>query len=227
MAQQQQTDAKPSDLGTRLISVAVLIPPVMAAVYFGGPYFDTLVLVGGAILLYELYRASGGRIAWTLAGGSYVAVAIVSLLSLRQSNDHGAMTIYWVFVLVWGADTLAYFVGRSLGGPKLAMKISPNKTWSGFVGAILGAAIAGSGIAFYLLKTNIWSLILVSAALGAVSQIGDLLESWFKRRFHRKDMGALIPGHGGLFDRVDGLLAASLVCWLGQETSGKVFLAWL
>ncbi len=209
-----------------MLSAIVLIPPVIAAIHFGTPYFDALVVVGGAILIYEVYAASGRRLSWTIAGTAYVAAAVTALISLR-GTPAGAMTVYWMFVLIWAADSLAYFVGRSVGGPKLAPKISPKKTWSGFIGALVGAGIVGAALAIYLEKTDIWPLILCSGALGGIGQVGDLLESWFKRRFHRKDMSGLIPGHGGLFDRIDGLLAVAVACWIGQMATGKALLTWL
>ena len=227
MAQPQQPETKSSDLGVRALSAAIMIPPAIVAIHFGTPYFEALVIIGAAILVYELHSASGGRLIWTVLGTGYIALAITGLLSLRLPIDHGALTIYWLFILVWSADTLAYFVGRNVGGPKLAPKLSPKKTWSGFIGALAGAAIVGAALAIYLEKTTIWPLIVVSALLGAISQFGDLLESWFKRRFHRKDMSGLIPGHGGLFDRVDGLLAATIACWFYQVWSEGILLAWL
>ncbi len=228
MARQPQADAAPaSDFGKRLLSAVVLIPPVLAAIHFGSPYFNILVIVGAAVLLYEVFTVSDRSIAWTLAGGTYVALSVYALIALRASENLGALSVYWLFVLVWAADTVAYLAGRSIGGPKLAPRLSPKKTWSGFCGALAGAAIVGFAIGLYLEKTTTWHLIGVSALLGGISQGGDLLESWFKRRFHRKDMSGLIPGHGGLFDRVDGLLAAALAAWGVQMASGKDLLAWL
>jgi phosphatidate cytidylyltransferase len=229
MAQPPQAEAKPSDLGLRLLSAIVLIPPVIAAIHFGSPYFDALVIVGGLTLVYEVHSASGRRLGWTVGGAVYVVLAVIALISLRGTSAEatGALTMYWMFVLIWAADSTAYFVGRGVGGPKLAPRISPKKTWSGFCGALLGAGIIGAALAFYLEKTDIWPLTLWSAALGGVGQGGDLLESWFKRQFDRKDMSGLIPGHGGLFDRVDGLLAVAIACWIGQVALGKALLAWL
>ena len=229
MAQPPQAEAKPSDLGLRLLSAIVLIPPVVAAIHFGSPYFEALTVIGGIILVYELYSVSGGRLGWTVAGTAYVACAVAALVSLRGTPGDavGAITVYWMFVLIWAADTTAYFVGRSVGGPKLAPTISPKKTWSGFFGALFGAGFVGAALAFYLEKTDIWPLVFCSASLGGIGQAGDLLESWYKRRFHRKDMSGLIPGHGGLFDRVDGLLAVAVACWIGQMNLGKALLAWL
>ena len=224
---QPRSDKTTSDLSLRLLSAAVMIPPAIAAVYFGFPYFDILVLIGGAILIFELYGASGKRLSWTAGGAIYVALAVVALLEIRRAETSGALSIFWIFLLVWSADSCAYFFGRVLGGPKLAPKLSPKKTWAGFIGALIGAAIIGGALAIYLEKSTFWTLILTSSVLGAVSQGGDLLESWFKRRFHRKDMSGLIPGHGGLFDRVDGLLPVAIVCWCGEMLVDEVLLEWL
>ena len=111
--------------------------------------------------------------------------------------------------VVWSADTGAYLVGSTVGGPKMSPTISPGKTWSGLAGGIAAAALAGA-VTAQILGTNAGFLALLSAFVGAVSQAGDLAESWAKRRFGVKDMGRTVPGHGGLFDRVDGLLAATL-----------------
>jgi len=227
MAQPQPADAKKSDLGIRLLSAIVMIPPVIAAIHFGSPYFDILLVVGGAILVYELHAASGGKFGWTVAGTGYVALALAAMLFMRAEGGHGALGMYWMFVLVWAADSVAYFVGRAVGGPRLAPMISPKKTWSGFFGALAGAALAGAAFAVYIGKSDIWGLVLVSGFLGGVGQMGDLLESWFKRRFDRKDMSGLIPGHGGLFDRVDGLLAVAVVCWIGQMVTNRTVMEWL
>jgi phosphatidate cytidylyltransferase len=227
MAPPPPADAKKSDLGIRLLSAIVMIPPVIAAIHFGSPYFDGLLIVGGGILVYELHSASGGRLPWTVAGTAYIALALAALLFMRAEAGHGALGMYWMFVLVWAADSVAYFVGRTLGGPKFAPKISPKKTWSGFFGALAGAALAGAAFAVYIGKSDIWGLVVVSGFLGGVAQMGDLLESWFKRRFDRKDMSGLIPGHGGLFDRVDGLLAVAVVCWIGQMVTNRTVMEWL
>jgi len=204
-----------------------MIPPVLAAVYFGSPYFEILVIVGSFVLVGELFSVCDRRISWTLAGAAYVAVAAFGLISLRGSPSIGLETVAWLFIAVWAADTGAYLFGRAIGGAKLAPSISPNKTWAGFVGALVFSGGVGFACGEYLDKQVVWPIIVFSSALGAVSQCGDLLESWVKRRFHKKDMSGLIPGHGGLFDRADGLLAAAIVTWLaGYATKGSI-LEWL
>ena len=204
-----------------------MIPPVLAAVYFGSPYFDTLIGVGSLIMIGELFRVCDRRMNWTLAGAAYVGVAAYGLVHLRSAPVAGLETMVWLFSLVWASDTGAYLVGRAIGGAKLAPRISPNKTWAGFIGALAFAGSVGFGCAVYMDKPDIWPIIVFSSLLGAISQCGDLLESWVKRRFHKKDMSGLIPGHGGLFDRADGLLAAAIVTWLTTVASGRRIMEWL
>lgn len=116
--------------------------------------------------------------------------------------------VFWVLIVTWATDIFAYFAGRAIGGPKLAPRISPNKTWAGLVGGTAGAAASGWLAAWYfeLGSPFIW----IGAAMGLVAQLGDLYESWEKRRAGIKDSGSLLPGHGGVLDRLDGLLAVAL-----------------
>jgi phosphatidate cytidylyltransferase len=150
-----------------------------------------------------------GRGIWPALGVPYAALACLSLLWLRAGAG-GLVTVLWVFALVWSADTFAYGFGRLLGGPRLAPRISPKKTWAGLGGAIAGAA--GTGAAFWALGIGPggWGLVALGAGLAVVEQAGDLLESAYKRRFNVKDSSHLIPGHGGVLDRVDGLVAVVL-----------------
>ena len=127
---------------------------------------------------------------------------------LRASPNYGLAAILWLFAVVWGADVAAYFAGRLIGGPKLWVRVSPGKTWSGaIVGALAGAAcglMLGGG------TNRIDRLFWLGLAAAIVSQLGDLFESALKRRFGVKDSSRLIPGHGGLMDRLDAFVAASL-----------------
>ena len=157
-------------------------------------------------------------------GGLYIAVPCWALLQLRAD---GAATLFWLWAVVWSADTGAFVFGRLIGGAKLAPVISPNKTWAGLLGGIGTAAMAGAATALILGFDGVLALAGWSAAVGAVSQAGDLVESWVKRHFGVKDTGTILPGHGGLFDRVDGLLAAAVTVVVVIETVGKgSFLAW-
>ena len=131
-----------------------------------------------------------------------------------------------LLALVVAADTGGYLVGRTVGGPKLAPRISPNKTWSGLGGAVAGAALVGLLTAFILNHTNVLVLTLISAVIGLLEQGGDLVESAFKRHFGVKDTSQIIPGHGGVLDRVDGLLAVAVAVLVINLWAGGSVLAW-
>ncbi|MEK9662524.1 MAG: CDP-archaeol synthase, partial [Alphaproteobacteria bacterium] len=134
-----------------------------------------------------------------------------SAMYLRIWVPDGALTIFWLFAVVWAADIGAYFTGRAIGGPKLAPRISPGKTWSGFAGGMILAVLIG-GVGGWL-KGGEWGVaaFLVALAVALASVFGDLLESWVKRRFGAKDSGSIMPGHGGVLDRIDGILTATPV----------------
>lgn len=142
-------------------------------------------------------------------GPIYIGLPAVALMLLRA--ELGFAATLWVFVLVWATDIGAYAFGRTIGGPKLMPRVSPNKTWAGLGGGMLCAAafgLAGSGIADFA-HTPLALLAALGAALAVIAQLGDLFESAIKRRVGAKDSSRLIPGHGGLLDRVDGLLTAA------------------
>jgi len=200
----------------RLVSALVLAPLVLVAVGYGAFYYGLLLVAMGGVLLAEWAAMVRRNPVWMGAGVIYIAAALAALWYLRQDPEWGTMTIFWMLVVVWGADTGGYVFGLSLGGPKLAPAISPNKTWSGFVGGTVLGAVAGWAMVSYFRPEVALDMAGIkvaglSAALAVVSQAGDLLESWVKRRFGVKDSGTIIPGHGGLFDRVDGLVAAAIV----------------
>lgn len=147
------------------------------------------------------------RMTWLSAGIVYATLPAVAAVALREAGD-GLLTVVFVFVVVWATDTSAYFSGRLIGGPKLAPRFSPKKTWAGAIGGALAAVVAGLVITRAAgLPAGLW-IAVISLALSVVSQTGDLAESAMKRHFDIKDSGALIPGHGGIMDRVDGLTAA-------------------
>lgn len=145
-------------------------------------------------------------------GVIYAGLPAFALLYLRYTPTNGVALILWTFAVVWATDTGAYFAGRAIGGPKLAPRISPNKTWAGLIGGVLAATVAGALIAAVFRLPAL--LLVLGGAMAVLAQIGDLFESWMKREAGVKDSGDLLPGHGGVLDRLDGLVpvaAAMLV----------------
>ena len=162
---------------------------------------------------------------WAAFGIPYVGVACVALIWLRNDANAGMILIYFLLLSVWANDTGAFVVGRALGGPRLAPTISPAKTWAGFWGGIAIAALALGGVALALGARSPLTAALLAALLAVMSNVGDLFESAVKRRYKVKDSGGIIPGHGGLLDRIDGLLAAAPVLALFHWAVGA-WLAW-
>jgi len=216
-----------SSLGLRILSAAILAPSVLGIGYYGSWPFNAMIGVMALILASEWSRMVDKRAAWMALGVVYIAFACWALWRLRLDPEWGRMTLFWLLAVVWGADTGGFVFGMSLRGPKLAPAISPNKTWSGFVGGTLTAALGGWVVVAYMKGGAGLEIALFSAAIAVVSQAGDLFESWIKRRFGVKDSGAIIPGHGGLFDRVDGLVAAALAAVLVNIGFKGNILAWL
>jgi len=148
---------------------------------------------------------------WVVSGVAYIGLPAMAFVILRGENEAGMLAMMWLFAVVWAADICAYFAGRVIGGAKFAPRISPKKTWAGLWGAIAGAAAAGAAVAYGAGLADVILLGLLGGVLAIVEQMGDLFESALKRHYGVKDSGRLIPGHGGVLDRVDGLVAASLV----------------
>ena len=122
---------KSNELIIRMISACILIPPVIAIIYYGSPYFELMITLSALILIWEWFRVCDGKLLWVLFGTIYTIAPCYALIHLRNDLDLGYQTVLWIFVLVWSADTGAFAFGRMIGGPKLAPQISPNKTWSG------------------------------------------------------------------------------------------------
>jgi phosphatidate cytidylyltransferase len=179
------------------------------------PIAALLLLAAGIALflcLGLIGRQPGKR--WLSTGLAYAGLPAVALIWMREQPQGFALVI-WTLGIVWSTDILAYFAGRAIGGPKLAPAISPNKTWAGLVGGVTAAGVASMAIA--LAAGWGWPLafLLAGTALGGVAQAGDLFESWLKRRAGVKDSGGLLPGHGGLMDRLDGLVPVACLVALG------------
>lgn len=220
-------ERKSSALVARTVTAVIAAPVVLGAVYVGTPLFEILIAFMALILAMEWNRLCSGRSLWMAAGLVYILIPCWALLHIRTNHPIGQETLFWLLAVVWSADTGAYAFGRLIGGAKLAPVISPNKTWAGLLGGIGVSGIAGGATALILGFESIILLAGLSAAIGAVSQAGDLAESWVKRHFGVKDTGTILPGHGGLFDRVDGLLVAAVaVAVLETVGKGKI-LTWM
>jgi phosphatidate cytidylyltransferase len=156
----------------------------------------------------------------TAVGVLYAACFCGAVLVCRGSGYDGLVVISWLFAVVWGTDILAYFTGRSLGGPKLWPRVSPKKTWSGAIGGLLGGVLLGCFVLFALGISPKLPHVLLSVAFSVLTQCGDLFESAVKRRYDVKDSGSLIPGHGGFMDRLDGFIFATIFAGFVGLTRG-------
>lgn len=169
----------------------------------------------GAVIVTGAHAARFAAGPWPVLGLVYAGLLAIALVALRGEGAAGLSATLYLFAVVWATDILAYFVGRAAGGPKLAPAISPGKTWSGAAGGTAAAALAGILVAVELGSPLGWgALLALTLVLSVVSQCGDLFESWIKRRFGVKDSSRLIPGHGGVMDRVDGLAVAAVALFL-------------
>ena len=165
--------------------------------------------LGIGIVLEVLF--SRGRWIWAAAGFLYASALLVACMLLRRDVDYGLTAIVLLFGIVWATDICGYFVGRAIGGPKLWPAVSPKKTWSGALGGAVGAVAAALAIVSWSYRANPLAVAGLALLLSAASQAGDLFESWVKRRCGVKDASHVIPGHGGVMDRLDGFLAAVVV----------------
>jgi phosphatidate cytidylyltransferase len=239
--------AQKSDLGVRTLSAIVMVAVAGTALWLGGWWWTAFACAVGLGVLWEwsslargIATTRSGAAMWAMAGVTYIGVAVWTLVMLRGLGLAAAVAPIAIVVAV---DVGAYFAGRTFGGPKIAPKISPSKTWSG----LFGGAVAASGAVFGLyywfsvllnseparsdlrgseLSTmdaaNIAAIIGIGLLCAIVAQTGDFFESWMKRRAGVKDSGSLIPGHGGLFDRTDGLLAVCFVLGLVMLVRGAL-----
>lgn len=207
---------KNADLPVRIASAVVMVVVAGSALWIGGPLwtlFVSLIALGvlwewrGLVRGFELSAVR--RIGWLVGGFVYIGIAALMMASLRLLPFEPAHVILIAVMLaVIGTDVGAYFAGRSIGGPKIAPAISPSKTWSGLLGGMIGAGV-GLVLGSYATEgfADLGIKLAVGPIIAVIAQAGDFFESWMKRRAGVKDSGRLIPGHGGLFDRVDGLLA--------------------
>lgn len=207
-------------LGLSLLGIFAVLSQQAAwiiAAYIIGVVILCLVL--GAYLRIFIQDTRTNAI-WSAAGVFYLCLSVFAMTWIRLGVPHGQWFSLWLLAVVWAADIGAYIAGRLIGGPKFAPRISPQKTWSGFWGGtVMGIIIS---VAVTLTHgQSFWLFVILGCVIAVAAHLGDLLESAAKRHFGVKDMSQIIPGHGGLLDRIDGLIMAALtfavLIWLGEE----------
>ena len=208
------------------IPVVALALGLAAAGYVGLALI--VVVVGG---LATAMLGPVGRRIWTTMGVLYATSLGAAPILLRSDLEYGFVAIIFLFAVVWATDTSAYAAGRAIGGPKLMSRVSPQKTWAGALGGVVGAII-GALIVAEFSDLSALAAVALAAILSIMAQAGDLFESFLKRRFGAKDSSGLIPGHGGLMDRLDGFIAAAFAAAVigtmrgGLATPGRGLLIW-
>jgi phosphatidate cytidylyltransferase len=209
-----------SNLALRIVSAAVLAPVAVGAAYFGGWPFAVFWAAAAIAVVWEWTRMVAGPI-WIASGTIYAAAMFAAPVILRSDLAFGLLAIVLLFAIVWSTDIFGYFAGRAIGGPKLMPAVSPKKTWSGAVAGTLGAMIVAVLVAKLFGSFSTVAIAAVALLLSVCAQAGDLFESWIKRKFGVKDSSQLIPGHGGVMDRLDGFWAAAVVgCIIGLLRGG-------
>jgi phosphatidate cytidylyltransferase len=204
-----------SELAIRALTGLILIAIALIAAVQGGYVLAVLVAAIATLMFYEWTRMTKGWGAgWYLGGFIYALLPALALLWIRERDVHGLALLIWTFILTWSTDIGAYFAGRSFGRRKLAPRLSPNKTVEGLAGGVLAAALLGGAwtIAMDLGKP----LLLLAPVFAIFAQAGDLFESGMKRRAGVKDSGAILPGHGGALDRLDGLVPVAILTAAAQ-----------
>jgi phosphatidate cytidylyltransferase len=219
---------------------------------------QSFVLIGGAALIVSLVLAAGGRAigaigaviviatgmigiapiapphlrGWAAGGVPYAGAIGIAPIVLRSDSEDGFVAVMFLFAIVWTTDIVAYFLGRMIGGPKLLPRVSPKKTWSGAICGLAAAVLAAITVTAAAGLSGLLAIALVAAILSAFAQAGDLFESLLKRKFGAKDSSQLIPGHGGLMDRLDGFVFAAVAAALigilrgGVEAPARGLLVW-
>lgn len=207
------------------LAVAVLATVVTASV---GRVDAALVVaaVGTAAVGIAARLDGHSKIGWLAAGVPYIGLPGVALVWLIADPEWGRQTVGWMVATVAATDIGAYAAGRALGGARLLPRVSPNKTWAGLFGGVTCAVLVGGVTGILLGLPRLWPLALASAVLAVLAQLGDLFESRVKRQFGVKDAGGIIPGHGGLLDRVDGHLAAAVAVAVANWIGGSSILTW-
>lgn len=192
-------------------------------------YAEASLVFIAAIPLVALMAkpTQAGDALWLGAGVLYVGGGTWAAIALFDLYQHGVWIVVWMFLVVALTDIGAFLAGRTIGGPKLAPRLSPKKTWAGFFGGLICAALGGLLFGVFIDRSSVGFHIGAAIVIGLVAQAGDLFESLVKRRFDAKDSGGIIPGHGGLLDRVDGVVAAMIVVAAIAWIRGGVETPWL
>jgi phosphatidate cytidylyltransferase len=216
--------------GNRFAAAAGIVALALAGVCLMLRRADVAVAVIVAGILFAAAMTNGRR-GWVASGLVYAAAALVATILVRRDADLGFVALMFVLLVVWVTDIGGYFAGRGIGGPKLWPRVSPKKTWAGAFGGLVLALVIALGFALLGFGRTV-PLLLLGAVLSVVSQLGDLFESAVKRRFDVKDSSHIIPGHGGLMDRLDGFVAAIVFAALvgfmrgGLDGIGRGFMVW-
>ena len=205
----------PSNLKLRMISGIIMLVVGIFAILFSKSLFFALAIAITIIMTYEWLEitksvANSRKLKWNLIGFTYILLPIFSVLQLRESNS---IILLWMFAVVAVTDIFAYFTGKNFGGPKLMPEVSPNKTWSGLGGGVVASIIIGV-LSSLMFEGGVFFFAIISVILSICSQVGDLLESKFKRAFNVKDSSNIIPGHGGVLDRLDGMMSVAPITLL-------------
>jgi len=219
-----------ADRRSVLMTGAASLVLALALVVTGYLLAAVIVLAMGTLGAAAL--APTERRTWVACGIPYAGALGVAPVVLRYDSEGGFLAMIFLFAIVWATDIVAYFVGRAIGGPKLMPHVSPKKTWSGAFGGTLAAVVAAVAVAKGAALMGLFAIAMLAVVLSVFAQGGDLFESFLKRKFGAKDSSHLIPGHGGLMDRLDGFVTASVVAALiglargGFEAPGRGLLVW-
>ena len=196
-------------MGAMAITQMIGCVIITIAAYFGRWDIACVSIGLGIPVMLVMAKGTATSRRWAIAGLFYISLPALAFLWIRFGPDDGLYVLVWLFICVWAMDTGAYMAGKTIGGPKMLPAVSPNKTWAGLVGGVICAALAGGFFAQEVGLATGLGLFIFSGIMGFWSQVGDLVESAFKRHFGIKDTSNLIPGHGGFMDRVDGIVFAA------------------
>ena len=201
----------------RLITASILLPIVVIAVFYGGIFFQILIVFVTICMAYEWNEMTAqpnkdksiiAQYTWKIIGAIYIGLPTISLLWIRD-QERGFIITMWLLIVVWITDIAAYLFGRWIGGWKIYAPISSNKTWSGLIAGVISATLFGWWFSEKIESLHPFYLILLTATLSIYAQVGDFVESFIKRKFGAKDSGDILPGHGGILDRVDGIVTVA------------------